>query len=246
MSILSTLTTDKAIKEDSDFLGGFQALESDLYNLTIKHAYITAAPSEALALNVVFTSEDSRELRQQFWMRSGKAKGCKNFYLNKKGEKHYLPGFNQANALCLLTVAKEISTLDTEQKVIPLYNRDEQKEVPTKVDMLTDLLGKQITAGVIKQLVDKNEKDPNSGEYVPTGETRTENEVDKFFRFRDGLTVTEIRGKMATPEFKNKWLDKWQGEIKDKSTGTAGVIAGAPIAAKRETGKQAPKESLFA
>ncbi len=252
MSILGTLKTDNSINEDGDRLGGgFSPLDSAIYDLNIKLAYVTKAPSEAMALNVLFET-DGKDVRQQFWMTSGKAKGCKNFYIKKdkttdKETKHYLPGFNMANALCLLTVAKEISVMTTEEKVINLYDPNQQKEVPTKVNMVTELLGQTITGGVIKQIVDKKTKDAGTGEYQPTGETRIENEVDKFFRQRDGLTVTEIRAKMTEAQFKDQWEKKWTGETEDKSTGT-GAVSGAPTpgaAIGAGGGAAASNKSLF-
>lgn len=246
MSILGTLTTDKAIKEDGDRLGGFTPLESNLYDLNISLAYVTSAPSKAMALNLLFETAEGKTLRQQWWMTSGDAKGRKNFYINPKtNEKHYLPGFNMANALCLLTVAKEIGAMITEPKVINLYDHNQKKEVPTKVEMITELLGQSITAGVIKQIVDKNTKDAASGLYVATGETRVENEVDKLFRMRDGLTVTEIRAKVPS-SFKEQWVKKWAGETLDKSTSKS-IAAGAPgaFATPSVLGTPAATVSLF-
>ena len=244
MSVLEDLTTSPEINEESDRLGGFTPLESEVYPLTIKLAFVHVAASKARALAVHFETDDGKELRQQFWMTSGEAKGCKNYYINQKGEKFYLPGFNQANGLCLLTVGKEISKLETEPKVVNLYDPAQGKEAPTKVDMVTDLLGKKILGGVIKQINDKVTKDSNTGKYEPTGETKLENEVDKFFRNRDSMTVAEIKARQTDPDFINQWKEKWVGQTRDKSSGASGVKSGAP-APKRETGKQAPQTSLF-
>lgn len=242
MAILDALKTDVTIQEDNDSVGGFSALESDVYSFTIERAFVTLAASKAMALNVHMVTPNKEKLRTQFYMTSGEAKGCKNFYISKRdGSKHYLPGFNQANALCLLTVGKEVSVMSTEKKTINLYDPAQKKEVPTEVDMIMDLIGKQIFAGVIKQIVDKRAKDPNTGEYLPTSETRVENEVDKFFRAKDKLTVVEIKAQKTEVEFMTTWSDTWKGKTKDKTSKT-GVVKGAP---KRETGKQAPATSLF-
>ena len=85
------------------------------------------------------------------------------------------------DSLCLLTVGKEISQMETETKVVNLYNPESKTEVPTNVEMITELLGKQVLGGLIKQIVDKNVKDA-AGNYVPSGETREENELDKLFQ----------------------------------------------------------------
>ena len=248
MSKLSDLKTDdKDVKQEKDSVGSsFAPLETALYSLKIILAFLTESVGEALALNILFETPEKQQLRQQFWMTSGKAKGKKNFYINKKTkEKHYLPGFNQANGIALLTCNKGINQMDTEKKTINVYNFDAGKEMPTEVDMVMELIGKETTAGVIKQIVDKNKLNDATGKYEPTGETRIENEVDKLFH-TDGRTITEIRAdKPGT--FKDTWLEKWNGKTKDKTVAKKGVVAGAPKAtAATAAGATAPKaESLF-
>jgi hypothetical protein len=244
MNMLGNLTTDASIEEESDRLGGgFQPLESGLYSLKVKLAYITLSAGKAMALNVKFITEDGKELRQQLWMTSGEVKGCKNFYV-KDGKKYYLPGFNAANALALMTTGKEIGTLKTTKKTIPLYNFDAKKEVPTEVDVLMDLTDKDIIGGVLLQKEDKKAKNPQTAEYEPTGETRMVNEIDKFFHFGTGLTVAEAKAKQKDPVFKNKWAEKWTGQVKDNSTNT-GAVQGTP-SASAPTRTPAATENIFA
>lgn len=250
MNMLANLATDASISNEKDSVGGgSRILESALYDLKVLWAYISKSTGGAIALNVSFKASTGQELRQQFWMTGGTAKGAKNFY-EKDGEKHYLPGFIMANSLCLLTLGKEISQLETEQKVIPLYNAGAKSEVPTKVDMVTDLIGQEIKAGVIKQTVDKNKKNEATGQYEPTGETREENEIDKFFRMRDSMTTTEIRAQAEAASFVNTWKDKWNGVSRDKSTGTAANKGNAGLpTAKASAGPVSsakPATSLFA
>lgn len=246
MSILANLTTDSSIANEKDSIGGSRAIETGIYTFTIQHAYIGKSTGGAISLNLNLKTEDNKELKQQLWMTSGTAKGGKNFYTDKNGDKQYLPGFLMANSLCLLTVGKEISELDTEQKVIPLYNADAKAEVPTKVDMLMDLIGKEITAAVFKQTVDKTKKNESTGAYEPTGETREENEIDKFFRASDKKTTAEIRAQAEEASFIHTWEKKYAGQTRDKSNGasSANGTAGAPKAASGTTSK--PTTSLFA
>ena len=244
MSLLSGLSTSNDIAAEKDSVGGGFVLDSNLYNFTVKLAYLQKAASEALSLVVHLTTEDGKDVRQQFWMTSGKEKGCKNYYVDGKGDKQYLPGFNMANSLCLLTVGKEIGQMETETKVVNIYSKEASAEVPTNVEMLTELLGKQVLGGLIKQIVDKNVKDA-AGNYVPSGETREENELDKLFRERDGKTTAEILAQAPEAVFIETWKKKWVGQVKDKSTKTAGT-AGAPKAAgAAASGTAKPQNSLF-
>ena len=246
MSILSTLTTDTSIANEKDVVGGSrEPMASGIYLSTIQTAYITTSSGGAVGLVVNFKTEEGRELRQTFWMTSGKAKGCKNYYEDRNGDKQYLPGFVMANALCLLTTGKEISGLDTEQKVISIYNPEAKAELPTTVDMLMDLVGKDVLAAIMRQTVDKTKKNDNTGLYEPTGETRDENEVDKFFRARDRMTTAEIRAKAEKAVFIDTWEQKWAGKVRDKSKG-ASANNGTTGLPKPAQAPSKPTNSLFA
>jgi hypothetical protein len=245
MSLLSNLKTDSSIATERDSVGGGGALESGLYPSTVSLAYLNKASSGAIGLVLNLKTANNREIRQTLWMTSGTAKGGTNFYTDKDGNKQYLPGFNHANSLALLTVGTEISDLETETKAVPVYSPEAKAEVPTKVDMLTDLLGKEIIVGLIKQVVDKTQKN-DAGVYVPTGETREENEIDKLFRAKDRMTTVEIRAKAEEATFIDTWAGKWEGVTRNKSKGASGAVgAGKPGAANAATTKK-PTSSLFA
>ena len=246
MSMLKSLATNDSITNEKDSVGGTGPLESGLYNTTVSMAYLSKSKGGALGLVLTLKTEEGKDLRQTLWMTSGTEKGCKNYYETKTGEKQYLPGFNIANSLTLLTLGKEISDLDTETKVVNVYSAEAKAEVPTKVEVLMDLLNQEITVGLIKQTVDKTVKNEATGVYEPTGETRDENEIDKLFRTRDRMTTAEIRAQATEAKFVETWSAKFTGTVKMKAksgSGTAGApkaAAGAPAAAKK------PTTSLFA
>lgn len=238
---LKNLSTDSSIADEKDSVGGGGVLASGLYPSKVTLAYMTKAASEAVGIVIHAKTSEGRDIRSTQWVTSGKAKGGKNFY-EKDGQKHYLPGFLLCQSLALLTVGKELSELDDpEEKVVNLYNFDAKAEVPTKVQVLTELIGKEVLIGLIKQTVDKNVK--TEAGYVPSGETRDENEIDKFFRASDRKTTAEIRAQAPEAVFVDTWNEKWAGQVRNKATKTAGT-AGAPKAAA--PGSNKPKTSLFA
>lgn len=234
MSMFANVKTDEKIKDETDSLGSSGPIDSGLYLTTVNLAY--AIKTEAGATGVVLhLGIGNREVRQTLWITSGKAKGCKNYYETADGERKYLPGFNLFQSLCLLTVGKEVHEMDTDEKVVKLYNYDSKKEEPTKVDVLVELLNKPIYAGILKQTVDKTAKG-DDGEYHSTGESREENEIDKFFRERDKMTTAEIRAGADEATFCVQWEAKWKGVARDrrsKTDGAPAAKAGTPAAAKR-------------
>jgi hypothetical protein len=244
--LLADLETNENIKQDGDFLGGFDPFETNIYDFTVKLAYLSESKGKAKAVNITLEHEDGRELRQQFWITSGEAKGCKPYFINKNtGEKKYLPGYTMAEHLSLLTAAKRLPKLTTEKRTIKLYDPQEKKEMPKEVDMFIQMVDKKVSAGVIKQIVDKRAAN-DAGEYVATGETRIENEVDKFFRASDGMTVTEVVAKAESADFKERWINKWAGQVKDKSTPATGNVGAPQMNAGAMSNNSASPEALFA
>lgn len=244
MSLLKNLTSDDSIANEKDSVGGGGGvLDSGLYPSTVTLAYLTKSAGGAVGLVLNAKTNQGRDIRQTIYMTSGDAKGNKNYY-EKDGQKNYLPGFIAANALALLSTGKEISDLDTEMKVVKVYNYEAKAEVPTKVEVIVDLIGKEIVIGLIKQTVDKTAKNSTTGAYEPTGETREENEIDKFFRASDKMTTAEIRAAANEPTFYNTWAAKWLGQVKNKAKGGSG-IAGAPKAGAIAGASKKPTASLF-
>lgn len=240
--MFDNLTMSNDIQEEKDVLGGGGGvLDSAVYDFTIKMAYGTVSSGGSKALVLALESDDGRTLRSTLYTTNKKGE---NFY-EKNGQKNYLPGFLLATNLCLLTVKKEIHQVAFEDKVIPIYDYDQKKELPTKMKVAVELIGQRISAGVLKEVVDKNAKDA-SGAYVPTGETREQNEIDKFFRIDDGFTVAEIRGKAPTAEFKAAWATKNTGVTRNKAKGaTAGGSALGISKPGTQTAPASSGKSLF-
>jgi hypothetical protein len=245
MSLFANLASDSSIENEKDSVGSsFGPVDSGLYTHEITLAYVQMAASGAMGIVLHLKDVNSgHEHRETQYVTSGNAKGNKNYYETKDGDKKYLPGFNNINSLCLLTVGKELAQIAPEEKVINLYNPEAKKEVPTKVQVLTEILGKQIITGLLKSVVDKNVKQPD-GSYKPSGETREINEIDKFFRERDKMTTAEIRAGSNEAVFYNQWDEKNSGKTRTKTTKAANDSNGA-TGTVAFGGNTKPTQSLF-
>lgn len=245
MSLFDNVKTAADVQKEQERVKGKRTppLSSDIYNLIIKHAYARKSKGGAIGVNLVFNvvGED-RELRDQQWITSGDSKGNKTFYETEqdgKKVKKFLPGFIMIDELSRLTLGKGILACATEKKVIPLYSRDANAEVPTEVDMFTELLGKAVCAAVLQTLQDRTKKNDQTGKYEPTGQTFESNEVNKYFNATDRKTAIEVEANIDA-DYHKAWLDKWKGQVDDQSTATESTgTAGAPA------GSAAPKTSLF-
>lgn len=249
MSIFKNLNKT-GLEQSEDRVGGsFGTVETDYYGALIKNAYVTKSDSGAMAMNYEFLLDGNKVLRQQIYFTNKKGE---NWFPNKedKTKKVPLPGFTTVDDICLCTVGKELYEIEPEDKMVNIYNHDLKKEVPTNVPVLVELLGQRVGLGVLKVLENKNAKD-SAGNYVPTAETREINEIDKVFHEETGMTTVEARNGVETAAFKDGWIERNKGKLRDKrkvKDGQAGAT-GAPQAASSSSAPQAgdakPRASLF-
>lgn len=197
-------------------VGGGFAWESAVHDATIKMAYLNQSKTEAISVNIILENAEGKELKESFWIKSGKAKGNKTFY-TKDGKDYPLPGYAVANSMCVAATGSSLAKcIDAaEKKTVKIYNAEAKKELPTERPVLMPLINKVIKVAVHQITEDKNKMN-NAGQYVPTGETRTVNEC-KFFGNAEGKTTEEILNNEPAEMF-TKWADKNTGKVIDKTT----------------------------
>ena len=250
MSLFENFSTD-GLEESQDRIGGFRVRETDAYTGKIKLAYAgKAANSNAQSVTIVLELADG-EYRETFWITN---KDGQNFYLGKddKTKKFPLPGFTIVDDVCLVTTNKPLAQMATEEKVINLYDPEQKKEVPTGVQMITELLGKEVTFGIQKHLRNKSKKNDATGKYDDIAETREENVTDKVFHHPSNLTVVEARKGIQTATFYGAWVERNRGQtqdrrsIKDGDASAQGGRSGRPAGGPPKAGEAATAtKSLF-
>jgi hypothetical protein len=244
MKMFGNLTGD-GLEQTGDRLGGGGVRETGAYEATVKLVYAGKASSSNAQSLTVLLDMGGQEYRETLWVTN---KNGENFFLDKqdKTKKVPLPGFTIADDLCLLTTGMPLSEQTFSEKVVNIYDYEAKKEVPTNVHVLMDLIGKPVIVGVVKQTVDKTKKNDNTGEYLPTGETRDENVIEKVFHAESKRTVTEFRAEQEEAVFYGKWVEKNAGKTRVRAKGAEGK-AGAPARPGAAPGAAAPqaKKSLF-
>ena len=199
-------------------IGGSFAWESGVYDATIKMAYLNQSAKEAVSFNIILekNSGNFSELRESFWVRSGKEKGNKVTY-TKDGKEYPLPGYSIANSLCVAVTGDRLpKCMDSaEKKTVKIWNPEQQKEMPTERPVITSLIGKTVKVAVHQVVEDKQAKN-EKGVYVSTGASRTINQC-KFFGNAEGKTAEEISEDKPAEKF-DKWAKKNTGTVIDRST----------------------------
>jgi hypothetical protein len=233
MTLFSGMTNE-GLEETEDRLGGYAVYPSDIYNAIVKMAYAGKSASGAQFINFEFDLGNGRMYREVAYFTNKKGE---NFWVNETKKKVPLPGFSLVDDICLLTTDEPLAAQATEDKMVKVYDADAKKELPKSVPVLMGLIGKPISLGILKQLESKSIKN-SSGEYVPTGETRETNLIDKAFHTETKLTVVEARNGKDAGEFWDKWLEKNKDAVRDRRAktvaGSAGGVgrpaAGPPVA----------------
>ncbi len=100
---------------------------------------------------------------------------------------------------------------------------DQRKQVPKAVRMLTEMVGKTVYLGIVKQLENKSAKD-GAGVYQPTPETREINLIEKVFHHPSKLTITEAKNQQEAA-FCDSWVERNKGNTRDKRKIKDGAVA---------------------
>lgn len=234
MSLFSNMNTE-GMEQVEDKVGGFSVLESGVYTATVKAAYVLPG-SGAMAVNLIFDLA-GREYRETIYVTN---KNHENFFINKKtGNKVPLPGFTIINDLCLVTLKKPLAQVEPEEKTFKIFDREANAEIPKAVPTIVEMTGCEVVLGILHTKEDKTTKNA-AGEYVPTGEFREQNHIDKVFDAEKKCTVNELAAGKTEPDFLNKWVEKNAGKVRDRTKKMATGTAGAP-----QKPATAPTKSLF-
>jgi len=208
---------------------GAYLVDGGIHDAIIKVAYMDQSKGGALFLNLELGIGE-KTVRAQgpgtgpqggIYITSGTEKGKKTTYIDKNtNEEKPLPGYSKADSLSKLTVGKGFAELDTEKKIIKQYDWKSGADVNVEVDMLTDLVGQKVKAGIIRQYQDIVTADSN---WQPTGLSREANVIDKFFDLETGKTIVEKNADVEA-EFASKWEDDFKGIVADATSKKIGLV----------------------
>jgi hypothetical protein len=241
MSLMKKLKTTEVDVQDRDSLGGYQLFDTDVYDFTIKMAYVEESKGGALGATLMLESPDGRTYRETIYFTNKKGE---TFFTNAKGETQFLPGYNLLNSITMLTIQTELAEMDTEERIVKVYDADAKAEINKTVDAFVELINQPIKLAIEKQLQDKTVKNEATGGYEPTGETQERNAITKAFHSEKLVTLTEALGKLE-PEFMDKWVAKNKGNLLDKTKKDKTIAKGTPSATGTSTKAAKPKTSLF-
>lgn len=226
MSIFSAVQNANLTTKEEDVLGGNFTVPTNVYPAIIKLAYVDKSAKGAI--NVVFDFAilvNGKERNHKETIYISNAAGSFTYKDKKTGEDKPMPGFVTADTICKAITGKSITQMTTEKKLVKIYDYTQKAEVPQEKEVLMDLVRGKLELGIQELTVDRTEKS-DTGEYVPTGETRDTNEVSKVFT-EDGLTLVEKEAGANEAKFKAAWIKQYADKKINKAKGkAAGAKAG--------------------
>ena len=234
------LTQATDVEKDTDYVPGASfAWDSNIYEADIDMAYMEQKPTEAVFL-VLTLKKGKRTFTESICVMSGKEKGKKTYYV-KNGVKRNLPGFSLATQLCMTTLGKTLNDVvqSGEKRMINVYDFNARKEVPTEKFVVTELLGQQVCAGIIKELKNKKQQQPD-GSFKALPVTKETNHTSYFFFKDTHLTVVETEAGDTEPKTYEQWVKQNVGVTKDSRE-----ITDTSAAAQASATAAAPTPSVF-
>ena len=99
-----------ASSQETDVLGGRLILETDIYPVELKQAFLFTSGSGATGCSIEAKTQDGKDYTTDLYITDKKGN---NFYIDKKDKSQkLLPGYIMLNRLLLLTVGKTLDALD--------------------------------------------------------------------------------------------------------------------------------------
>lgn len=238
MSLFANMKRKDDIEAPKDTLGGGSYTRpSDIYLAVVKVAHAFTTDKGAQGITVEFQLQDESTYKETFYVSN---RNGQNFS-EKNGKTFYMQGFVTVDELCALATEKYLADQETADKLIKVYDYDAGGETEKEMPVLVELTGKKVYLAIqeVKQFKKVKQAD-NS--WVETEETQNVNQISKVFN-QDKFTVNELMDQADEPEFFDKWKEKYEGEVYDKTKGKKPKGAkGSGVGSPKKPGE---KKSLF-
>jgi hypothetical protein len=210
--------------------GGSFLLDSNLYPFRVDVAYIDKSSfgSTNLEIRYVGTGENKKAYRETIALTDNDGN---SEVKDKNGVLRPFFGMTKANALLNILTGKDIHELESEEKIVELFDFDAGGMAKVPRQVIPELKGLPIKLGVTMNRNNKKMKDDVTGKWVdnPDGSIKEVNKTHTAFRFEDDLTASEIEHGATEAKFLPKWLETFEGTVQGKvRTVVGGATAGVP------------------
>lgn len=217
MSFLSGLNTQNPNIQITDKLGsggGFDVL-TGLYTAQITAAYIYKLDGQAGRAEFEFKlKETGQKFSQGFNVTDEKGN---HIYVDKEGAQKFVAGFLMVDSIAYLACkGASIGSLPTRDTVVAKRNYDTKQDEQLNVQELTDLIGKEVCLGILKQAGFKRVKNAQGAWEESKTETTVRSIIHTPFHSVKHFTYAEGRAAQAAgTTVESKFYDAWKAEWHD-------------------------------
>lgn len=219
---------------DADVIAVGRILPTNVYQGICKHVRTFKTQNNVAAAEIVYEI-GSRDYKQTFYLTNSKGST-----LDSKGNTKR--DLLKLESFARITTGSPLSQLTEETVEIPLWDYDLKKMVKTECSVIKEFTNVPVFLAIQEIIEDKTRRSA-SGEWEPTNESVSKNEIVKFLD-EEGRTITELVSD-ADPEFAVQWKEKNENQVwdrRDKSKGASaadGTSSAAPTTTATSTGSVA-------
>lgn len=225
---------DNSIEESKEFTGS-AVLPTDVYPAIVEQAYIQARKNQqgdnnlfaTLKLKVTKSDGTTQLLTDTFFIAKQTANGLQYWY-EKDGKKTEYPAFSALNRHLQNAIGEDLFTTILEEKTLPVYNFQTQKEEPTQVQAISKLFNIEVAAGIYEKHMNKRS---DESQLVKT------NTIEKLWRKvgDNFLTAKEVEAGVTESNDIRSWKDANKGKVNDRELDKEKLQAGSSTSAKGST-----------
>lgn len=211
-----------------DRIPGFEFPPTDIYDFTIKVAFMQDTKSGGKQITYVMTDAQGKEVTHTVYPTSKKSGTEKPTYTDKDGNEQLLAGYIIADDIAVVATGKSLNTLATSNIVMKLMDRTVKQKVDTPVIAFPEMQDRKVSLAIQRCVENKTRLNDSTKKYEPTAETRQVQELVKVLD-ENHFTVNEAANGMEQPEWSVAWLKSFKGKDRDKTVAVGnGAKPGLP------------------
>ena len=211
---MSLFKKDQSVEESQE-LSGFQPLASGVYKGTIKQAYLRMVQGQN-GINIYMNWKldiegQERSFNNVFIAKMVAGNPTPVYYSEKDGKRTEYPAFGALRRHLDTLLGKSIFDEGvTTEKMLPVYDFQQKKDVPTQVHSIDDLVGVEAAFGIMENH-ENGYKDPSK--------VVKSNSIERVWKLVDGVpfNADEIRAGITEPTNCTSWKSSWEGKVNDRN-----------------------------
>lgn len=210
---MSLFKKDNSVEESQEF-AGYSVLPTNVYKAVIKQAYLRLVKGQNgvnVNMNWKLDIEDEGERSFNNIFVAKQIGSDIVYYSEKDGKRTEYPAFGALRRHLDNLLGKSVFDEGVlTQKVLPVYDYNEKKDVPMEVYSIDEVVGLTAAFGIVENH-ENGYKDPSK--------LVKNNTIERVWTIHEGQPYTreEIKAGLAEPKHCLSWKSIWEGKVNDRN-----------------------------